>query len=308
MNLNTKKSGFTLIELLVVIAIIAILAAILFPVFAKVREKARQTMCLSNEKQIGLAVVQYNQDYDECYPLGQQIQSAAQAHPGWGIEDWTVEIFPYIQAGRVNGTNPGVGNNPGNPNGYSVVNAVYSCPSFPLEPRTGDSEQDQYHPLQNIFMDYGADPWSAATSRPTNLNDVDHPATQLMIYEGGLQGPSGGPGPGQGIGSEIGPYCWVGWNNCDVPGVGDAQGGNGPGLSILSDCDNFTNTTWAGLSEWGHVDGEMCGEFPRYRHNGYCNMLYCDGHAKAVGKGALNYDDNIYIPSLQHNAPWNGLI
>jgi prepilin-type N-terminal cleavage/methylation domain-containing protein/prepilin-type processing-associated H-X9-DG protein len=60
------KKGFTLIELLVVIAIIAILAAILFPVFAKAREKARQTSCLSNAKQIGLACMQYFQDYDEC--------------------------------------------------------------------------------------------------------------------------------------------------------------------------------------------------------------------------------------------------
>jgi prepilin-type N-terminal cleavage/methylation domain-containing protein/prepilin-type processing-associated H-X9-DG protein len=63
------RRGFTLIELLVVIAIIAILAAILFPVFAKAREKARQSSCLSNVKQIALAILQYAQDYDERFPM-----------------------------------------------------------------------------------------------------------------------------------------------------------------------------------------------------------------------------------------------
>src|SRR5437773_130435 len=65
-----RNRGFTLIELLVVIAIIAILAAILFPVFAQAREKARQSVCLSNCKQMGLGIMLYMQDYDDAYPIG----------------------------------------------------------------------------------------------------------------------------------------------------------------------------------------------------------------------------------------------
>lgn len=73
-----RTNGFTLIELLVVIAIIAILAAILFPVFAKAREKARQTACLSNMKQLALATMMYTSDYDECLPIV----------PGRGSDVW----------------------------------------------------------------------------------------------------------------------------------------------------------------------------------------------------------------------------
>jgi prepilin-type N-terminal cleavage/methylation domain-containing protein/prepilin-type processing-associated H-X9-DG protein len=89
-----KRSGFTLIELLVVIAIIAILAAILFPVFAQAREKARQTSCLSNMKELALANLMYVQDYDESF-CNEGVASPAN---GWGWQDtWMVEVQPYIK-------------------------------------------------------------------------------------------------------------------------------------------------------------------------------------------------------------------
>lgn len=82
------RRGFTLVELLVVIAIIALLSAILFPAFAKAREAARQTSCLSNARQIGLGFMQYIQDNDEFYPLT--------VHSGAG-NSWTKTLDPYLK-------------------------------------------------------------------------------------------------------------------------------------------------------------------------------------------------------------------
>jgi prepilin-type N-terminal cleavage/methylation domain-containing protein/prepilin-type processing-associated H-X9-DG protein len=92
-----KRIGFTLIELLVVIAIIAILAAILFPVFAKAREKARQTSCLSNLKQLVLGVLQYAQDYDEVFPGPGYWQTYAGDDNGPLGRPWMPKILPYVK-------------------------------------------------------------------------------------------------------------------------------------------------------------------------------------------------------------------
>ncbi|BCM89807.1 hypothetical protein IAD21_01655 [Abditibacteriota bacterium] len=91
---QNRRRAFTLIELLVVIAIIAILAAILFPVFARARENARRSSCQSNLKQIGLGFIQYTQDYDERYPM--YYYSA-----GPVVGAWPVTLQPYLKSAQI---------------------------------------------------------------------------------------------------------------------------------------------------------------------------------------------------------------
>ena len=107
---NDRRKGFTLIELLVVIAIIAILAAILFPVFQKVRENARRTSCASNQKQIGIALIQYVQDSDETFPLAAFVMPGTTPYPlsplGSGIVDaqrfgWVEAVYPFVKSKQV---------------------------------------------------------------------------------------------------------------------------------------------------------------------------------------------------------------
>jgi len=120
-SVHRRRGGFTLIELLVVIAIIAILAAILFPVFAQAREKARASGCLSNQKQIALAFNMYAQDYDETYPLG---VITGLKHPLTGVDyRWEDAVTPYIKGGNVGGilTCPSA---PSRAYGYSMNPAI----------------------------------------------------------------------------------------------------------------------------------------------------------------------------------------
>jgi prepilin-type N-terminal cleavage/methylation domain-containing protein/prepilin-type processing-associated H-X9-DG protein len=98
---KTHKFAFTLIELLVVIAIIAILAAILFPVFGRARENARRSSCQSNLKQIGLGIMQYVQDYDEKYPYNNQDGPDILGN-NWGwYGTWMYTTYPYVKSAQI---------------------------------------------------------------------------------------------------------------------------------------------------------------------------------------------------------------
>jgi prepilin-type N-terminal cleavage/methylation domain-containing protein/prepilin-type processing-associated H-X9-DG protein len=148
-----RRPGFTLIELLVVIAIIAILAAILFPVFARARENARKANCQSNLKQIGLAVNAYRQDYDEMTP--HFITAAGSyAHPFNGfactasymtdlfqpyVKNWGIYRCPSTNRGPVNVTNSTCGINPHNAVSWSYgpIMSLYSGKG-----RVGDRRSD----------------------------------------------------------------------------------------------------------------------------------------------------------------------
>jgi prepilin-type N-terminal cleavage/methylation domain-containing protein/prepilin-type processing-associated H-X9-DG protein len=167
------RKGFTLIELLVVIAIIAILAAILFPVFARAREKARQASCLSNVKQISLGILMYTQDYDEKLP-GVYI-----GYPGT-IYYWHTNVDPYIKTGTV--TNA------------TAKGGIWTCPSYPGPykptflpekwPTTWASNALSYgYSYQYLTLPLGTS--QNTSSGGPNLADVEKPAETVMIGDSG---------------------------------------------------------------------------------------------------------------------------
>ncbi len=149
---RSSKRGFTLIELLVVIAIIAILAAILFPVFGRARENARRSSCQSNLKQIGLGFVQYSQDYDEKFPTGPR-----------GIlgQGWGGTLNPYIKSAQIfscpsDTTTGGVyGGITSYTNSYAAnLNLLRrdTAGSTPTDPRLGQSIAAQVSPSKTVLL------------------------------------------------------------------------------------------------------------------------------------------------------------
>ncbi len=238
---QSARSGFTLIELLVVIAIIAILAAILFPVFASAREKARQTTCASNEKQIAMAMLMYATDFDEYLP--QDRPDYVDTSHYWS---WDGVIAPYVKLGR-----PGTGGNSGiNTNS----GPLFTCPDDIGYHQFGGS------PCQPRSYAMITDSTGQATSDGQLLNKIQDTEGTLLIAEMFTQNDCSGDYHSTNVNQPFDetyvpgglPAHSGGWNYgfCDghvkwyrpettvgKPGVGTCAAGNG---SVTRPCGMWT--------------------------------------------------------------------
>ena len=208
--MKSHRNGFTLIELLVVIAIIAILAAILFPVFAQARSKARQAACFSNEKQLGIGLMMYTQDYDEVLP-GNTYNLAGINQPlGWmqpydaadttTYRVWGRDIMPYVKnigIYRCPQTKPRSSDGPctpgfntceitGVPNagiGNYLMNGIVD--TKPLAAIPAPAEIIALHEVRNYHRTSQQKPYIIPDSNPPRATGVTHAYYDKLHTDGG---------------------------------------------------------------------------------------------------------------------------
>lgn len=262
-----KRGAFTLIELLVVIAIIAILAAILFPVFAQAREKARQTSCLSNLKQIGLGVQAYLQDYDGTFPAASD-----------GVyTQWYNSVFPYIVNGeKYNNLSYGKG-------------GIWNCPSFQYPSAAAEAQGQNYGAHDDLFINNWGQ--TGAAARPTvSESAIPNPADIVAIAEKGASG----------TGASYEQFLTI--EKYWVPSAGVLTGGVFDPSKDTGICSyTVGNGCTVPLSDKDDPAGTSNWEGPRtvrYRHMKSTNVVFADGHAKAMPQGTLKWYKNIYIPKV----------
>jgi prepilin-type N-terminal cleavage/methylation domain-containing protein/prepilin-type processing-associated H-X9-DG protein len=273
-------AGFTLIELLVVIAIIAILAAILFPVFAQAREQARKATCISNMKQLGLAFMMYVQDYDETFPMNQYF--ASPDHQTLQ-RTWADEVGPYVKNGDtfIDGDDKVTVR-------YSGGGGAYKCPSFPID-------QSYNYGVERYLVEDGDCPWNLPdASGPhfavNTLSVISTPADKIFMVEKGKNWASWSFSMFDG-----GEWIWTDWWGA-CGGDGPSPNTNPAHNDLAWDYDAPSSATDPGL--WPNPGVE-----PRYRHTKTCPVIFCDGHVKAMSRGSISWGKNIYIPAAQ---AWDG--
>ena len=269
-DLSRSRKGFTLIELLVVIAIIAILAAILFPVFQKVRENARKASCASNEKQIGLALIQYSQDYDELlvaawYGQASGFQSSNNNTAiGPRHYKWMDAIFPFVKS-----------------------TGVFHCPDdsgYPINGVNGalprGNSTGTYVPV-NMYDSAG---------NPGSPNELYYGSYAINCYDFSATAPDIGPGnnynnAGYTLSSLQSPASciWV------VDGGGAYQfDTNDTGRLLIAGTFNgypTIHSSDATQPQNSPIDGNPV----VFKHGApdLCNVLFCDGHVKSMRAGDL---------------------
>ena len=279
---GNRRQGFTLIELLVVVAIIALLAAILFPVFARAREKARQSTCQSNLKQIGLGFAQYGQDYDGHGPYGLEGRVEATSSnwssrtsdggapgipPTGGFTSWNTEIFPYIRNSQVF-TCPDACLHPYNE--QDPVNFTFA--SVASSTVTGISYD------MNIYLSAlagNADVWSTTGAGILDAS-IAQPANCIEVTEGTTMGWQASNGDGY---LATGPLdYWFG----RAPLTFDPNQGGFTiadfqrAYSLLGSLGGWNTDTG-----WIYGSGEA-GAGYNSAHGNVRNVLFCDGHVKAL--------------------------